>query len=56
MGIKFTHHPDYDALPEPIKHAYSPKEYAVLPDELKKTLVDDECMPDEPEDWEPACE
>jgi hypothetical protein len=42
----FTMHPDYEALPEPIKRRYTPEEYAWLGDRARKTLMDRECYPD----------
>ena len=42
----FTHHPDYDALPECIKAEYTPKEYAWLPQPLKDSLLEDETTPE----------
>ena len=46
----YTHHPDYDNLPESIKAAYTPKEYAWLPDALKRTIIDDNVLPEVHED------
>lgn len=46
----FTKHPDYDGLPEAIKAAYSPREYAWLPQPLKDSIIDDEINPEVPED------
>ena len=45
-----SHQDEYEELPECIKHTYSEKEYAYLPQELKRTLIDDECLPDVEED------
>jgi hypothetical protein len=48
-------HPDYDTLPKVIREMYTPKEYVYLPDELKRTLIEDETTPDVDDDeWEPA--
>lgn len=41
---------EYDALPEALKQIYSPKEYAWLPPERRARLIDEETMPDVPED------
>lgn len=41
---------EYDALPEPLKMLYSPKEYAWLPPELRARVIEQECLPEVPED------
>lgn len=41
---------EYDALPEALKQLYSPKEYAWLPPERRARLIEDETMPEVPED------
>jgi hypothetical protein len=41
---------EYDALPEPLKMIYSPKEYAWLPPELRARVIEQECLPEVPED------
>ena len=46
----FTRHPDYDKLPESIKLEYSPRDYAWLPEPLKRSLLDDMTLPEVPED------
>jgi hypothetical protein len=46
----YTKHPDYDSLPESIKAMYTPKEYAWLPQPLKNTILNDNTMPEVPED------
>ena len=46
----YTKHPDYDALPEAIKAMYTPKEYAWLPQPLKNSIIDDNILPEVPED------
>ena len=46
----YTHHPDYDALPEGIKAMYTPKEYAWLPQPLKDNIIDDNVLPEVIED------
>ena len=43
-------HPDYDSLPEGIKIAFSPRDYFVMPDEEKKTLLFDIMNPEVGED------
>lgn len=48
--MPFTPHPDYDGLPEPIKVLYTPSEYAWMSDEQRRTLVEDECLPEVEED------
>jgi len=49
MEPKYTVHPDYDGLPDPIKSVYSPEEYAWLTDEQRENVIDDEVYP-EPND------
>lgn len=46
----YTKHPDYDTLPEGIKAMYTPREYAWLPQPLKDTIIDDNVLPEVPED------
>lgn len=46
----YTHDPKYDDLPELIKNLYSPKDYAWLPDDQKRNIVSDNCMPELHED------
>lgn len=46
----YTHHPDYDGLPESIKALYSPKDYAWLPEPLKRTIMEDNTLPEVAED------
>lgn len=41
---------EYDALPEPIKMLYTPKEYAWLEPSARARLIEQECMPEVPED------
>jgi hypothetical protein len=41
---------EYDALPEPLKMIYSAKEYAWLPPELRARVIEQECLPEVPED------
>lgn len=43
----FTHHPDYDSLPDPIKAVITPKEYAWMSDQQRVDLLTDICEPDE---------
>jgi hypothetical protein len=38
--------PDYNALPDAIKHQVSPKEWAWLPDASKARLIQTETEPD----------
>lgn len=52
--MNYTKHPDYDKLPQVIKDLYSPKEYAFLPETLKKSIIDNECLPDDIDEWEPS--
>jgi len=44
----YTHHPEYDALPDCIKHVYNPCEYAWLTNDQRSHLIESECCP-EPE-------
>lgn len=46
MSENYQHHPEYDQLPECIKHTITPKEHAWLGDENRKKLVEDYCNPD----------
>ena len=46
----FTPHPDYNNLPEGIKSSISPKEYAWMPDDLRKDLQKDMTLPEVGED------
>jgi hypothetical protein len=48
--VIYSLHPDYDALPEGIKIAFSPRDYSVMPDEEKKTLLFDIMNPEVEED------
>lgn len=41
---------EYAALPEAIKAIYSPREYAWLPPERRARLIEEETMPEVPED------
>lgn len=45
-----SENPDYDALPECIKAEYTEKEYIWLPEPLKRTIIEDSTMPEDPED------
>ena len=42
----FTPHPDYDDLPDAIKVAVSPKDFAWLTDSQRADLITDLCTPD----------
>ena len=42
----FTMHPDYDDLPDAIKAAVSPKDFAWLTDSQRAELIIDFCTPD----------
>jgi hypothetical protein len=42
----FTPHPEYDDLPDVIKVAVSPKEFAWLTDSQRTSLIADLCTPD----------
>jgi len=42
----YTHHPDYDQLPECIKCMYTPKEYAWLPAQEKRNIIEDNTLPE----------
>jgi len=44
--MKFTPHPDYDLLPEAIRHTMTPEEFACMPDEERSRIVEDHCYPD----------
>jgi hypothetical protein len=46
----YQHHPDYDQLPEVLRHMVSPEEYAWMGNQGRKQLVDDICYPDWEED------
>lgn len=48
FGVHFD--AEYDALPEAIKTLYTPKEYAWLPPETRAALIEQETMPEVPED------
>lgn len=41
---------EYAALPEALKAIYSPREYAWMPPERRARLLEEETMPDVPED------
>lgn len=41
---------EYDALPEALKMIYSPREYAWIPPERRGRLLEEETMPEVPED------
>lgn len=41
---------EYDALPEALKLIYTPKDYAWTPPELRARLIEQECLPEVPED------
>lgn len=41
---------EYDALPEALKVIYSPREYAYMPPERRGRLLEEETMPEVPED------
>ena len=41
---------EYASLPEPLKVIYTPKEYAWLPPETRAALIEQETMPEVPED------
>ena len=43
----FTHHPDYDALPEAIKAAVTAREYAWMSDLQRDNITADMTEPDE---------
>lgn len=42
----YTPHPDYEELPKAIQCLYSPKEYAWLPEEEKRNIINDNTMPE----------
>jgi hypothetical protein len=46
-GTNFTHHPDYDGLPDAIKAIVTPKEYAWMSNQQRVDLLMDICEPDE---------
>ena len=37
---------EYDALPEALKHLYTPKEYAWMTPERRQRLIEEETMPE----------
>lgn len=39
-------HPDYPSLPESVKVAFSPRDYASMPDEERRTLLYDLTNPE----------
>lgn len=45
-----TTHPDYAGLPEALKATFSPEDYAAMPDEERKRLLEDATMPEVVED------
>lgn len=45
-AASFTQHPDYDDLPDVLKSALSPKEFAWLTDSQRADIVSDLCNPD----------
>jgi len=42
----YTVHPDYEGLPEVIRHKYTPKEHAWLTNQERDRLMERECYPD----------
>lgn len=46
----FTHHPEYDRLPEVIRRTVTPEEYAWMGSKGRDGLVNDLCYPDWEED------
>lgn len=48
FGAAFDH--EYDALPESLKMIYSPKEYAWLEPHQRAKIIENETMPEVPED------
>ena len=48
--MDFDVHPDYDNLPQCIKHVYSPREYSWLPNAVRDRLIESECYPEVEED------
>lgn len=49
-GENYNHHPEYHKLPEGIKTIVSPKDFAWLDDDGKKTLLHDMTHPEVGED------
>jgi len=43
---KYDFHPDYEKLPEVLRHAYSAEEYAWLSDDQRNYLIESECYPE----------
>lgn len=41
---------EYEALPESIKLLYTPKEYAWLEPDQRARVIEQECLPEVPED------
>jgi len=46
----FTPHPDYERLPQCLKHVYGPREFAWMPNMARERLIESECYPEVPED------
>ena len=42
----YTPHPDYDKLPECIRHTYTQKEFAWLGDDDRNRILETECYPE----------
>ena len=42
----YTVHPDYEKLPEVLRHKYTAKEYAWMLDAGRNRLIESECYPD----------
>lgn len=43
---RFTVHPDYDGLPECVKHLYTAEEHAWLTESQRSKLIENECYPE----------
>lgn len=48
--MNYTPHPEYEALPSVVQAVITPKEYAWLPDDERKRLIEDMTLPEVAED------
>ena len=46
----YTPHPDYESLPEAIRHDVTDEEFAWMTDEQRENVMDDFCCPEPEED------
>ena len=43
---RFTVHPEYDSLPEVIKHTITAEQHAWMTEAQRNRLIEDECYPE----------